>query len=222
MVDERSQAAIEMAKRHAAGMATDEELRAAARAAGDAHQELFGVLGKTGSCIEWAAAFAANLNPSFAAKNTRWAVEYPREYEVRRPRPNDFDEINYFPCRVRRRKGLSALLSGRWYVEPIEKFEPTGADKAVQAALLRCIFGNPFRPAMLDGSWLTPTVVQLARGAFEERRLPSGELDPGRLAVLGDALEEAGCTDGALLGHLRGPGPHVRGCFAVDLLIGQS
>jgi hypothetical protein len=40
--------------------------------------------------------------------------------------------------------------------------------------------------------------------------------------VLADALEEAGCGDGELLGHLRGPGDHVRGCRAVDLLSGRE
>ena len=43
-----------------------------------------------------------------------------------------------------------------------------------------------------------------------------------RLAVLADAVEEAGGTDAALLGHLRGAGPHVRGCWAVDALLGKS
>jgi hypothetical protein len=47
-------------------------------------------------------------------------------------------------------------------------------------------------------------------------------LDTVRLAVLADALEEAGCADPDLLGHLRGPGPHVRGCWAVDLLLGKG
>jgi hypothetical protein len=47
-------------------------------------------------------------------------------------------------------------------------------------------------------------------------------LDRVRLAVLADALEEAGCADANLLGHLRGPGPHVRGCFALDLLLGKQ
>src|SRR2546423_1792808 len=43
-----------------------------------------------------------------------------------------------------------------------------------------------------------------------------------RLAVLGDALEEAGCTNEPILTHLRGPGPHVRGCWALDALLGQD
>ena len=66
----------------------------------------------------------------------------------------------------------------------------------------------------------TPLVVSLAEAAYQERQLPSGELDPARLAVLADALEEAG-ADPVLLQHLRGPGPHARGCFAVDAALGR-
>jgi hypothetical protein len=39
---------------------------------------------------------------------------------------------------------------------------------------------------------------------------------------LGDALEEAGCSDEEILAHLRGPGPHVRGCWVVDLLLNKA
>jgi hypothetical protein len=74
----------------------------------------------------------------------------------------------------------------------------------------------------LDSAWLTAGVVALARAAYEERIMPRGELDPARLAVLADALEEVGCSVAAVLGHLREPGPHVRGCFAVDLCLGHS
>jgi hypothetical protein len=49
-----------------------------------------------------------------------------------------------------------------------------------------------------------------------------GTLDNTRLAVLADALEESGCTSEDVLGHLRGPGPHVRGCWVVDLCLGRS
>jgi hypothetical protein len=84
------------------------------------------------------------------------------------------------------------------------------------------VFGNPFRPVPLDPTWRTPAVVQLAQAAYEERSLPSGVLDPDRLVVLSDALEEAGCTDQAILGHLRGPGPHCRGCWCVDFLTGRG
>jgi hypothetical protein len=88
--------------------------------------------------------------------------------------------------------------------------------------VLREIFGNPFRPVTLNPAWLTPTVTTLATAGYEERALPSGELDTARLAVLADALEEAGCDNPDMLNHLRSPGPHVRGCWAVDLLTGRK
>jgi hypothetical protein len=94
---------------------------------------------------------------------------------------------------------------------------------AAQCRLLRCVFGNLFRPLLPDPAWRTPTVVSLAHAAYEERLLPSGELDPARLAVLCDALLDAGCPpDHELLTHLRGPGPHVRGCWTVDCLTARG
>jgi hypothetical protein len=91
--------------------------------------------------------------------------------------------------------------------------------------LLRDLFGNPFRPVTLDPTWLTwgdRTVVRLVQAAHQERELPSGHLDRARLAVLADALEEAGVTDPDLLDHLRGPGPHVHGCYVLDLILGRQ
>jgi hypothetical protein len=96
----------------------------------------------------------------------------------------------------------------------------------IQAALLRDVFGSlPFRPVSVPASlldWYGGLVVRLARAAYEERSLPSGHLDPARLAVLADALEDAGCDDAVLLAHLRSPGPHVRGCHAIDALLGRE
>ncbi len=90
---------------------------------------------------------------------------------------------------------------------------------------LRDVFGNPFRPVAVDPAWLAwncGTVVHLAQAAYEERKLPGGHLITTRLAMLADALEDAGCSNPAILEHLRGPGPHVRGCWAVDLLLGKA
>jgi hypothetical protein len=42
------------------------------------------------------------------------------------------------------------------------------------------------------------------------------------LPILADALEDAGCTEAAVLAHCRGGGEHVRGCWAVDLLTGRQ
>jgi hypothetical protein len=81
--------------------------------------------------------------------------------------------------------------------------------------------GDPFRPTALDPGWLawnTGTVSRLAQAAYEQRSLPAGTLDNARLAILADTLEEAGCADAGLLGHLRSGGDHYRGCFAVSAL----
>jgi hypothetical protein len=94
-----------------------------------------------------------------------------------------------------------------------------------QGRLLQDILGNPFRPVACDPAWLTwrgGDVRRLAEAAYRERALPSGHLDPARLTVVADALEEAGCAVQAFLGHLRSPGPHVRGCFAIDVLTGRG
>jgi hypothetical protein len=78
----------------------------------------------------------------------------------------------------------------------------------------------------VDPAWLTwngTTVPRLAVTTYEERVLPAGTLDASRLAVLADALEEAGCHHRDILGHLREQGGvHVRGCWAVDLLLRKS
>jgi hypothetical protein len=120
-------------------------------------------------------------------------------------------------------------LSEHWdttreYQDRYEKFTEAieAAEKRVQAQLVREIVGNPFRTASADATWLTPPVVALARAAYEERTLPLGELDLARLTILADALEDSGCTDSTILEHLRSRGPHVRGCWALDLVLSLS
>jgi hypothetical protein len=90
------------------------------------------------------------------------------------------------------------------------------SERLVQAAMLHCIYGNPYQRLALERTWLTPAVQGIAANAYEEVTLPSGELDQGLLGILADALEDAGCQSGAVLSHLRGSGPHIRGCWVVD------
>jgi hypothetical protein len=90
-----------------------------------------------------------------------------------------------------------------------------------RAGLLREVFGNPFQPITLNPTWRTRTIQGLAQSAYDERILPAGTLDPQYLGILADALEEAGCTVG-LVEHLRSAGPHIRGCWAVDLILGKG
>lgn len=89
------------------------------------------------------------------------------------------------------------------------------AERAVQTRLLRDIFGNPFRTVAVDPSWLSSTAVAIAQGIYEEKAFD-------RLPILADALQDAGCEHPDILNHLRSPGPHVRGCWALDLVLGKS
>jgi hypothetical protein len=88
-------------------------------------------------------------------------------------------------------------------------------ESAAQSALLRDIFGNPFRPVAADPFRLTPGVVGLARTIYEGRGFD-------RMPQLANALEEAGCDNADILAHCRQPGEHVRGCWVVDLLLGKE
>ena len=84
-----------------------------------------------------------------------------------------------------------------------------------QVRLLRDIFGNPFRPITFSPEWLTDTVVSLVKGMYESR-------DFNAMPILADALQDAGCDQEELLTHCRGNGPHVRGCWVVDLVLGKE
>jgi hypothetical protein len=90
-----------------------------------------------------------------------------------------------------------------------------GHERGEQARLLRCIFGNPFRPAAVQAAWLRwndGTVSRLARSIYEGRRF-------GDMPVLGDALLDAGCGDSDMLSHAHEAGAHTRGCWLLDLLL---
>ncbi|MFO0806182.1 MAG: hypothetical protein U0791_24025 [Gemmataceae bacterium] len=81
--------------------------------------------------------------------------------------------------------------------------------------MLRDIFGNPFRPVAFDPSWRTSTAVAIAKGMYESR-------DFAPMPLLADALQDAGCEHADILDHCRGPGPHVKGCWVVDLVLGRE
>jgi hypothetical protein len=106
-------------------------------------------------------------------------------------------------------------------------FASHGCGLRAQVDLLRDIVGPlPFCPLPpLPASllrWNDGIIVRMANAIYDERDLPSGHLRSDRLAVLADGLQDAGCEDAELLGHLREGGVHVRGCFAVDLVLGKA
>ncbi len=110
------------------------------------------------------------------------------------------------------------LAELRWAIiraDPREAVAPHETIMRWQNSLIRDVFGNPFRPVALDPVWRTPAVVSLAEAVYAERAFD-------RLPQLADALEAAGCDHADILSHCRGPGPHVRGCWVVDLLLGKA
>lgn len=124
-------------------------------------------------------------------------------------------------CRHAEEAGAAWIVAGHSALDAARLFaESNGAKppRPVKADLLRELAGNPFQKVALDPRWLTPAAASLARAAYDER-LACHDLDPVRLSILADALEEAGCV-GDVLAHLRSPGPHVRGCWALDLVLG--
>jgi hypothetical protein len=83
------------------------------------------------------------------------------------------------------------------------------------SALLRDIFGNPFRPTAFSPAWRTDTALALARRMYDSS-------DFSAMPILADALQDAGCDNTDVLDHCRNPGEHVRGCWVVDLVLGKE
>jgi hypothetical protein len=115
---------------------------------------------------------------------------------------------------------LWAMLNGQSAADPEAKENefgemPEGTEHRPQVSLLRDIFGNPFHPVTLDPRWRTETVVALASSIYAERAFD-------RMPILADALEDAGCDNADILTHCRDDGPHVRGCWVIDLLLGKG
>jgi hypothetical protein len=95
---------------------------------------------------------------------------------------------------------------------------PTIAEADAHRELLRDVFGNPFRPPVIEPGWLTwegGVIVQLARMIYDERRWEE-------MPVLADALEDVGCDDETILAHAWQGGLHARGCWLLDALLGWN
>jgi hypothetical protein len=91
-------------------------------------------------------------------------------------------------------------------------------EELAQCHLLRDIIGNLFREVSIDPQWLLANdgaVRRIAQAVYDERAFE-------QMPILGDALEDAGCTDATILDHLRQPGEHARGCWVVDALLGKE
>jgi hypothetical protein len=113
------------------------------------------------------------------------------------------------------RAALDASHHAAWAVPA----SPRSDERRAQAALLRDIIDISRRPSTDIRTdllaWREGCLLKLAREIYEDYHFD-------RLPLLADALEDAGCTDAEMLDHLRGAGPHVRGCWALDLVLGKS
>ena len=135
-------------------------------------------------------------------------------------------------CGALRGYGTAELTDDAQLREVGDRIE--AAERAVQAALLREIFGNPFNPVVLDPVWRTEHVVARARKMYVSN-------DFSEMPDLADALQDAGCENELILNHCRysslqaadqasSPGAghqprpwlHVRGCWVVDLVLGKT
>lgn len=202
-----SEEALEIAERYADGGATSEEFDRAGSVAG---VPTFGHQFEPGI---WRAWHPDGTIPSDVRRLIQLGVITERSLEEDEPqfdpelgrRASAAAELVYFTCR-----NHPLANSDDHILEFISRVNWPGD------WLLRCVFGKPFLPAAsIDPSWLTRNVVGLARSVYEGR-------DFEGMPILGDALEEAGCTHEDILKHCRSQQPHVRGCWVVDLLLGMS
>jgi hypothetical protein len=97
-----------------------------------------------------------------------------------------------------------------------ERIARSNAEAAAQCVLFRDIYRRPSAPPLKVSkavlAWRDGTVAKLARDIDRTQ-------DWSRLPILADALEECGGAGPELIEHCRSAGPHVRGCWAVDVLL---
>lgn len=109
---------------------------------------------------------------------------------------------------------VSGAVSAR-LGEYTREFLASERDAFPQITMLHDIVGHPFYPEVVEPTWLTSTVIDLARTMYESR-------DFSAMPILADALQDADCDNHIILDHCRGTWPRVRGCWVVDLVLGKE
>jgi len=223
LTDERSRAAVAVAERFADRLASPSELaeaRAAAAAVEDEHAEAAEPQGLEYP-DDWSFEVSCDACSAAAAAFTA-ASDHPigmsaDDYRALRLTPQPSGSHSAY----REGQRAAAHAAGPLRYEVVEwtdrpvRATARAAEAAWQVRVAGDIFGNPFRPVTPDLEWLTSPVVALAQTMYATR-------DFAPMPVLADALEEAGCDHPDVLAHCRGPGPHVRGCWVVDMVLGKA
>lgn len=222
-----SRTAIDVWERHADGLATNEELRTAAFGAKVDALDAAHAVAHPGETDFYAVSSAAEAvahigDASATARDTARAIAYETLSKVY----DDTVAAIVASWKVQGYLGRSQWDGDEARAAGTPDFRAAhDTERAAQCGILCDLFGPlPFRDVLISASilkWNNGIIVRMAAAIYEERCLPNGTLDRARLAVLADALEEAGIKDAGLLEHLRGPGPHVRGCFVVDAILGR-
>jgi hypothetical protein len=177
---------------------------------------------RTRAAIEVSKRYAEGLAPTKELGAARRAVEAAREESWRAKRAAWWVACGRPAAAAR--GVLSQPVPPPWrhggVRAPKERPAPLApAVLAPLAALVRDVVGNPFRPTpRVDPTWLTWNggfITRLAQEMYDTRSFD-------RMAVFGDALEDAGCRDEDILRHCREQAVHVRGCWLLDRLLGKE
>jgi hypothetical protein len=174
----------------------------------------------------WNAAFRLTdgfrEEPDLQARSNAIAAAYNALHETVEPIWHSHASKNVLVLRSDIRKtpwharSAAAFGTGAWLASSPWK-KTMDDEERQQIAILRDVFGNPFRKVMIDPSWLDLNdgiVRNLARAFYHE--------GADSMPPLTDALIAAGCTSAHILDHCRQPGEHVRGCWVIDLLLGKK
>jgi hypothetical protein len=218
LTDERVRAAVEAAEQFADGAITADELAAARTAAAEVAPRVFKATHAAGTNALFAADQPSDWYGGFEAA-TRGAEAAALAARAALNAADRCREAAALAALAAAKAAqAAALLAGDFLAAKVAGNLARGRVQAAQAALVRDLFGDPFRRVVLNPAWLnwnSATVPRIARAIYEEQAFD-------RMPILADALEEAGCTDALMLDHCRSGGEHVRGCWVVDVLVGKE
>jgi hypothetical protein len=210
ITDVRSRAAVSATEQYAEGLISAQELDDACDEAHEYAEQLHASTFAAERAEAIANGYLSETDEAFGIWEIAGAVSAPAQAAACAAVPPGKD-MHFAIEDVAERVAVTA---GNRDPERYETLVQEERDKL--SALLRDIFGNPFRPVALDPAWCTSDVVALAEGIYADRAFD-------RLPILADALQDAGCEHPDVLNHCRDTSlTHVRGCWVIDLLTGRQ